>query len=293
MNFRLYRAFGLDIKSPIELPDFLVQSGKKFDVEISIKEKLRKKLTANWFFKEKDNKILIYFREVGLFKIKKGKILFYSDKGSLIKYVHLYLSGLVFGAYLVKCGYEVIHASAILNSKGKIIMFVGMSGAGKSSIVAGLIKEGLSLVSDDVVALNSSDRNFVVKSGKIRLQLTEEVANMLFGNSLKKDKNPFKNKYFLYQKDEQEKSGKLAAIYFLEHGNDISIKEASKAAALFKLLQNNLKSRFLKSQPEQLNFYGELVEEIPCFSLKRSNELGNFFATQKLLLSHMAKNNLL
>jgi len=291
-EFHYYKAFGKVIKSPVVLPDFVSVSARHHDALITEAGRLRKKIKQDWFIKEQKGAYLLYFRELGLFKIKKNEIKFYTDGGELTDFLHLYICGLVIGAFILKEGYVVLHASAICSREDKAIMFIGNSGAGKSSTVAGLIKKGLTLLSDDVVALNPNDDLPIINTGKVRLHLEDDMARILFGNTLKREKNPFKKKYYLESTLDREKIGKLNAIYFLDIAEKPSVSNMPVSEALFQLLGNSMQSRFFKVSKKELEYFVRLIKKVPIFKFTRSNNHKDYFYSHEILMAHMVKNGL-
>jgi len=68
----------------------------------------------------------------------------------------IFLLGTVFGILLHQRGQIVLHASAV-ECNGKAVLFLGHSGAGKSTMAAALSLRGFPLVSDDFCAISSND----------------------------------------------------------------------------------------------------------------------------------------
>lgn len=290
-----YEAHGLVIKSVFKLPDFFdIEEKDEYDLEITAGHHLRSKLPAEWFIKKIDHKILIYFREVGLFEVDEKRITFLSDRGTLTKFSHLYLSGLVIGAFLLKKENIVLHASAVANEAGKVTLFVGKSGAGKSCVVAGLLSKGFRLLSDDMVVLKSNENEVdgsTVARGKIRLQLKPDIFSMLYTEDVMTGKNIIKNKLFVTPPS-LATSGKLAAIYLLETGDKPSIQEVTKSEALFGLMQNDMQSRFFGNDHRQLDNLAKLVEGLPIYKFIRTEQFSDYETGINLLFSHMEEINL-
>ena len=63
------------------------------------------------------------------------------------------LDSVLFSIALI-CGYEALHAGAVATDKGAIAITAG-AGGGKSTLLAALLRDGCSLLSDDVVVLES------------------------------------------------------------------------------------------------------------------------------------------
>lgn len=59
-------------------------------------------------------------------------------------------------------GHEVLHASAVADGSGAAAALIGPSGSGKSTLALALVLEGLTLVTDDVLALSSTGDDAVI-----------------------------------------------------------------------------------------------------------------------------------
>jgi hypothetical protein len=70
-------------------------------------------------------------------------------------------------------GFEVFHACGVVLD-GRAVLIAGPSGAGKSSLAAALVRAGLRLLSDDVVALRLRGGKLIAYPGPIALQLRED-----------------------------------------------------------------------------------------------------------------------
>jgi hypothetical protein len=93
-----------------------------------------------------------------------------------------YLLGPVLGLVLRLRGVTCLHASAI--SFGEfVVAFVGSEGAGKSTTAAGFSQQGLSIVSDDVVALTEMHGAFYVHPAYPYLCLWPESVETIYGSA--------------------------------------------------------------------------------------------------------------
>ena len=70
-------------------------------------------------------------------------------------------------------GFEVFHACGVVLD-GRALLIAGPSGSGKSSLAAALVRAGLPLLSDDVVALRLHDGMLTAYPGSTAVQLREE-----------------------------------------------------------------------------------------------------------------------
>lgn len=87
----------------------------------------------------------------------------------------LWLNGSMYSAIACINGLVPIHASAVA-SAGKVYAFSGLSGAGKSTMVAALGARGFPMFCDDTLVLDPADpRQIVCLPGHKRLKLTAEA----------------------------------------------------------------------------------------------------------------------
>jgi hypothetical protein len=85
--------------------------------------------------------------------------------------VGLFFDGSVYGAIAWLNGLVPLHASAVSHAGG-VYAFTGVSGEGKSTLVAALAERGLAVCSDDVLVLDLSDPDVVMAvPGHKRLKL--------------------------------------------------------------------------------------------------------------------------
>ncbi len=93
-----------------------------------------------------------------------------------------YFLGPVLGLVLRLRGVTCLHASAIAFGD-RAVAFVGGEGAGKSTTAAALARKGLSVISDDIVALDERNKGFLVRPAYPYLCLWPESVEALYGNS--------------------------------------------------------------------------------------------------------------
>jgi len=81
--------------------------------------------------------------------------------------------GSAMGAALFLRGIPVLHATAVAIGD-RAVVIAGNSGAGKSTLSAALIKQGASLLADDLAALYHGDDGYLVQPGFPRIKLYRE-----------------------------------------------------------------------------------------------------------------------
>jgi hypothetical protein len=90
-----------------------------------------------------------------------------------------YLLGPVMGFVLRLRGTTCLHASAVVLGD-EAIAFVGLAGAGKSTLAAAFARKGFPVLSDDVVALVDQGNRFLILPGYPRVNLWPDSVRALF-----------------------------------------------------------------------------------------------------------------
>jgi hypothetical protein len=84
--------------------------------------------------------------------------------GSRREYQERLLFSQVLPIAAVMRGYELLHGSAVVIAGG-VVVFLGPSGAGKTTLASGLIRRGATLVTDDVLALEPTQTEMLAHPG--------------------------------------------------------------------------------------------------------------------------------
>lgn len=158
-----YKAFGLNIVSELPLPELVKLGNDDNKIDITIKST---DLSNQWSevnvsnrkgFVVKENRVMFEVPNLAIFSIEEGKTINFSpivdfDKNK----IRLYLLGSCLGILLMQRKILPLHGSAIAVD-GMVYVFIGESGAGKSTIASSFIKKGFQLLSDDVIAISHLD----------------------------------------------------------------------------------------------------------------------------------------
>ena len=157
-----YKIYGLTIASEIELKEAIVaEFNEPAQVTICygvMPEFIWKK------YKESYNRSIcrqqyswIYYEGVGHFLMKGGsEIIIQLDTREDMKHVRAILLGYCLATILYQKNIIGIHASAVV-MENQVVLVSGLSGAGKSTITSKLMELGYSMLSDDLVAVQSID----------------------------------------------------------------------------------------------------------------------------------------
>lgn len=155
---RSFRAWGLNIASCIDLPDFLVGNGELPDVVVdygAVPAELDGAMAKGILYQAAPGRFLLKIKNVANYLVEDGcKISIQRADGAEDAVIRLFLQGSAFGALLHQRGLLPLHASAIL-ANGKAILFCGVSGAGKSTLAGAFCERGYPVLTDDICALSS------------------------------------------------------------------------------------------------------------------------------------------
>lgn len=99
--------------------------------------------------------ISINIKNIAKYRIKNGRKIYIKPyKDAPRQSIQLYLLGSIFAVALHQRELLVLHANAIV-IEDRVVLFMGDSGAGKSTTAAIFQQKGYSIISDDVVAINN------------------------------------------------------------------------------------------------------------------------------------------
>lgn len=162
-----YKAFGLTVLSEIVMPELMQIKEQSDNTDIEIKvddlENLWHAIGNKGKFVVNEGLVIFQVVNTAIFCIKDGKEIIVSPvRGGDEDKIRLYVLGSCMGALLIQRGVLPLHGSAIAID-GKVYAFVGESGAGKSTLASVFINQGYRLLSDDVIAISTSqDDNPIV-----------------------------------------------------------------------------------------------------------------------------------
>lgn len=153
-----YKVFGLHIISDIQLPELLIdtEGDNSSQVNISLGKtptSISEPVQKTESYQIAENQFLFQVPGVGCYYVAKGNtIVVQPAEQADERFVRLFLLGSAFGALLMQRGCFPIHGSAVVINEGCVV-FTGVSGAGKSSLLAAFREQGYSFLTDDVAAV--------------------------------------------------------------------------------------------------------------------------------------------
>ena len=187
MSSRLYRLYGLRLRSVLPLPappegsgpvdaDIVRGSGARF---ARVRAALDPLDAAAWFQHRPLADGAHYLRWSGLFEflVERGgrRIVCRALAGAAPRAFETYLLGQVLSFALVERGMEPLHSTAVVVG-GVAVGFVGDCGDGKSTLGAAFLRAGDPLLTDDLLVLGRSGGGFVAHPGPPRIKLMPDTA---------------------------------------------------------------------------------------------------------------------
>jgi hypothetical protein len=155
-----FRAWGLNIVSYMDLPEFLPGYGESSDVVVdygTVPHSLDDVRAKGVRYQAGPGRFLLTVDGIARYLVADGREIFIQKAADAEDdAVRLFLQGSVFGALLHQRGVLPLHASAIL-ANGKAVLFCGVSGVGKSTLAGAFFKRGYPVLADDICALSPGD----------------------------------------------------------------------------------------------------------------------------------------
>jgi hypothetical protein len=262
-----YRTFALNIHSEVEMPH-LCPGGKELDVIITRGSVPRERRTATLLDEIALNKY------TGGFHITGGReIVVDSIGGADPELLSLMLSGRIMAYLLRQRGMLALHASGVAID-GNVVLFLGTSGAGKSTAAAAFYAAGHHVVTDDIAAVKSVGPQSIVHPAGGRLRLFEESLSA-FGGSEPAGVFQF-DKHTFHLKQDSPPQLPLSRIYLLEYGDRLKCEAIGAAAAVELLSRHSFVRRHKLDQDSlagHLSQCAAVVRNVPVLRLFRERSL--------------------
>jgi hypothetical protein len=273
-----YLAYGLRIASNRVLPE--LQPGPRGgDVVITFDPTARVPREAAgqaWYVRISSDEAVLADHELGVFVLRGGRtVTVIPAAGADEAAVRLYLVGTIMAILLYQRGRLPLHASAIAIG-GEAVGFLGVSGAGKSTMAAALQARGHRVVADDVTALRVGDGQVLTYPAFPLLKLMPEAAasagcdvSRLESLHAGEEKHGFRAiRSFAGQ------ALPLRRLYVLADGPETRIEKLRPQEAVVEFVRHSYPTRMLQpGGPAHFLLCAELARTVPTYRLTRARSL--------------------
>jgi hypothetical protein len=211
---------------------------------------------------------------LGFFFILKDNVFYCFAPGKFeqIKFEEI-LFRTIFPIWLESKEIVCLHASSVsLDGMGKAIGFLANSGTGKSTMVAQLISQNSSFITDDILALQYNQNYYYSLPGYPEQKLRYDQKN-LFPREWASRHDSISNKLRISIPPERcaRVQTPLSALFILLPQKDsckISINRLSPSAACIELIRYSYATPIVRNpDPHRLSRLTRLVNRIPVFEL--------------------------
>ncbi|MEM7212360.1 MAG: hypothetical protein AAF479_10790 [Pseudomonadota bacterium] len=299
----LYRAFGLLIRSELELPEYRPHmSGKpEGDTEVDIEIKLdTEPLCLRQEFERRevpigthltDDGVLLHVDHVGDMIIRDGcQILVAPLPDAEMNYLRLYLVGSAMGILFHQRRQFIFHGAAVLTDHGASV-FVGHSGAGKSTLAAHLASAGFPTLADDTLPLREEDGTILVWPGAELFKMWDDALTGLGEDpSGLTQVSARYGKYFLMNPQvAPDAPAEVTEVIVLEQGDAFSLEPISGLDAIAALNENTYRPEmigFLGTEASYLLQLGSLCQRLSLYRFTRPRDAGRLPEAVDFLRNH-------
>ncbi|MBE9038104.1 serine kinase [aff. Roholtiella sp. LEGE 12411] len=292
-----YFAYGVGIQSELPIPEFIhAQRGCDVTVHIdndhtAVDYLSEQVISQPWNLKLSLEESVLYIKEVAVFLVQGGdKIVVIPAPNACDILIRFYLVGTVMAILLYQRGLLVLHGS-VVNIHGGAVVFLGVSGQGKSSTSAAFLAQGYGFLSDDVAPVTLGTKPATIAPGFPQIKLSRETAAALgydFESLLVLHPDDEKRGYRLTQNFSQTPLP-ISRIYVLADDTEFGIEPLNPRDSVMELVQH--------SRPTTLYHSGgtshflqcvALAKEQTIYRLKRPRDLTLLPELVKLVENHLS-----
>jgi hypothetical protein len=272
-----YQVFGLTLKSALSLPCLPSAGEGAPEIEIvfgAVRENgLEDPVEADPYSQSKPGQVWLRIPGAARFLITGGnQILIDPESGADGQTLRLFVLGSCMGAILHQRGCLVLHGSA-LRFGDQCVVFVGDSGAGKSTTAAALHLRGHDILADDISVIDSQGR---VQPGFPQMKLWAATADLLgLDTGALARIRPQADKYaFPVDEGFCDRALPLAAVFVLRTHEkpDLLVETVRGMEKMNLLIQHTYRFGYVRGmglQPRHLMQCGRLANLVPITAVTR------------------------
>lgn len=297
-----YQAYGLTIKSTLELPELVTTQKSEADVTVQIDELPNSPLSIEnvaHCYQLTLEGMYIYWEGVGTFLVKEGKDIIIDPVTETDECrLRLFILGAAIGIILHQRGLLVLHGSGV-DIEGQAAVFLGNKGRGKSTIAANLNVKGHNLIGDDVIAIDLGGDWPMVLPAFPQLKLWPDAVTSL---GMQPENLPLLVPHLEKRDRRVEKCFRdrilpLKHIFVLGKDTSLEIKPLKPQEVIRYLIMNLYVTRFgnelLKAnQSSHFAKITQIAQQISIDRLLRPDDLNLLPATVTLIENHVTKKQL-
>lgn len=272
-----YEIFGLNVLSEIPL-DCYVSVFEKPDVTICLDDNLGPFDIDNKYFVYNNSKIKFVIKNKIVVQIENGNSIKVNSLRNDNKILQLYILGTAMGTIMIQRSEFPLHGASVFKS-GYGISVVGDSGAGKSSLAAGLAKNNWSVLTDDVIRIIYENEKPIINCSYPSMKIWDNTAEQLGINLSGSESVTDRDRKFYLRDDQVFKKTKTQLNYVFEISKaevkEVTILELNKYESLNTLLRNTYRFNiveFSNNVVEHFKFITRLSNDIRVFRITRPVE---------------------
>ena len=285
--------YDLNVASEIPLlSESCCKNNINCDVAIYLDNQLKE--TQKVDAQAKTHESIIYqHKDVGIFEIIQGKeIRIKVNKGVADQEVARILLGLPMGYLLMQRGLHVLHAS-VVNLDGQAVAFTGLSGSGKTTMVASFLKNNHSILTEDIAAVNLS--SMMVTPAFPSLRVGKDTLEQLDLPSRELETVPADSRNrIIYTMDDRQfckEPTKLKNCYLLEWGEQLRIEPVEAKQAFVDLFPHTFRPLTDKGterlDPESFAKETDFANKVSVYKLTRPKSFASLDDCRALVEEHL------
>lgn len=294
-----YQAFGLRIDSDLLLPELPGDpSSSVLPADVWIRRRELESVVGPdepAAFRFGDAEALLSWRDVGDFRVRDGRAIDYAPReGVDAALTSLPLLGPVMGVLLQSRGLLTLHGSAIALENG-VAIFLGDKGAGKSTTAATLIQAGKTLLTDDIVAVDSRPEPRLYPAyPQVKLTREAEISIGVAAQPMARPHPAFEKTRLLIDAPFDPAPRPPAAAFVLDRGSEFALAPLTGADALMALMRFSYATRFGqafihgRTAAAHMRQCADLARQIPIQRLTVPNGLDRLRALPEWLEGRLA-----
>lgn len=272
---RAYRAYGLTIGCDFEVPELAPAPEEQLDVRV-VRGRLPREvpdIAEGIVFDFKPQSMYFGWPTFGHFLLTEDNTILYDTEPGCEHMMGPALLGPVMSVVLHRAGRLLLHSSAVSHGE-QVSFFLGDKGAGKSTTAAALVGAGYSLVTDDLLVLETPPGEAPrVSPGYPQLKLSPEAASLL-GDTETADLTPLYDKARVRLLEGfSEQARPISAGYVLKRGGAPGRRRLEPVAALSAIMRYSYITRFgrrlmdAEGMAQHLRQCSSVANHIPVYEL--------------------------